>query len=216
VAAIDAAAVFGDSLVFPRVSAGQSVDDAWPQQLGAKRLWVRAQPAATSADALAQVQVLRRYVLPASFDVSVFQVGIVDATPRALPRPLQRGADRVSVLGDTVRRRHRGLVRLWGRPWTTPERFQVRMADAVERALRFSRRVVLVTVQQPGPALLAKVGPFDVEPYNDVLRGLTGPAVDVLDVQAELLPDGHHLSSAGHAAISAGIRRLADAAHPAP
>lgn len=219
------AVVLADSVAMSRSSAGQVLWDAWPQilyQRGVLGLtWVRARGAATSSDVLAEARLLGGYLGPQpAFDVALLQVGIVDCCPRPLPRRVQDLVDRAperTGLSRWVRNSYPVLLRLRARPWVAPPRYQRNVEAIVGEVLPFCSRVVLLETLAPGPGLIEKVGDFTgaVRQYNDILRGVASTLaerVKSLDLQAQagphvLLPDGHHLTSAGHAEVADAVER---------
>jgi len=203
-----------------RVSAGQRLAHAWPQQLDASGAaivrWVRSAGGVSSREVLAEVRQIASYVGSVrSWDAAIIQVGIVDCAPRPFGRHLQEVIDRIPGLRPRVIKLFPLLVRIRSRPWVRLEQFERTLQLAVREALEFCGRVVLVEIVPPGPGLEAKLMPFaeTVAEYNAALRGLAAldpervTTVRALDVVSSdvVLPDGHHLTVAGHTAIAAAV-----------
>lgn len=221
--------VLGDSLSFPRGSKGQTLEQAWPQRICSDTrvdvLWMRAREAATAGIVLEEARQVGRYVEGGAipFDLAIVQVGIVDCSPRPLPRWLMKRMPRGRLLQKVVYRI--GTRRKHPRPWVSPTSYASSMAQLATALLKFSKAVVMIEIAPPGPQLQSKLGDFSelVEQYNSALRTVAheaGPRVNSLpmdpstgfDTARHLLEDGHHLTSSGHAWLA--IQLAAYMAHP--
>jgi len=212
--------VVGDSLAFPRRSAAQDLDDAWPQlladRLGASRTWVRARQRATCVAVRDEAAELASYLSPDAFDLAIVQVGIVDVSPRPFPLRVQQLLDGRPKLNGLAVRVAPAVLRIRRRAWVDADRYEETIDAAVAALTSICRRVALVETAVPGPALVDKLGAFgeDVQRYNERLRRVAARhpdivvVVDVRPIDASpsaLLADGHHLSSEGHALLASAI-----------
>jgi GDSL-like lipase/acylhydrolase family protein len=214
--------VLGDSVAMPRASAGQRLDEAWPQLLDASGAasvrWVRSVGAATAYEVLAEVRHLASYIGERrTWDAVAIQVGIVDCSPRPFPRRLQKLLDLVPGLRPRINRRLPLLLRFRARPWVSEADFE-RLLDTISaETLRYCGRVLLIEVIPPGPGLVGKLGSFEgtVARYNAALQRVAarrpGQVAVVRGVAPErlseaLLPDGHHLTAAGHRSVADALQ----------
>lgn len=199
-----------------RASAQQRLEEAWPQVLDASGAasvrWVRNVGAATSLEVLGEARHLGSYLgSTPTWDATVVQMGIVDVSPRPLPRRVQRLVEKLPGVRNAINRRMGALLRLRSRPWVSEQEFERTAADLVEAALAYSGSVVFVAIVPPGPGLVAKLGAFSdsVERYNGALRRVAAQDPGRVAVaepdRPGLLPDGHHLSVEGHRAVAEAV-----------
>ena len=113
--------VMGDSLPFGRPNYGICRDKTWPYLLGREldaHLCMRAHGASTSADVLSEAVSLNNYwfgsLKARRFNAAFVQVGIVDVSPRLLPKSLYPYASKVR--GFSRLKRSRRLHEVAGKP----------------------------------------------------------------------------------------------------
>lgn len=145
----------------------------------------------------------------------IIQVGIVDSSPRALPRSFLALLSKILLLnkssGNNLQK-NRFLLKIWGRPWTSSKKYGSLMAATVNKLLRSSsvKRIILVGISRPEGALRTNLGEFDVESYNESLRKLSRkhPNVEFLEPMSWLHPDGYHMTKKAHEELATEILHI--------
>lgn len=145
----------------------------------------------------------------------IIQVGIVDASPRALPRSFLSLLSKILLLNKGSAnnlQKNKFLLKVWGKPWTSPKKYRGLMEATVNILLRSIsvKRVVLLGVFRPEGSLINKLGEFDVEPYNESLRELSRkyPNVEFLEPISSLHPDGYHMTKKAHEELATAILHI--------
>ena len=145
----------------------------------------------------------------------IIQVGIVDSSPRALPRSVITLISKALLLNkgsSNNLQKNRFFLKIWGRPWTSSKKYRSLMVATVNSLLLSSsvKRVILVGISHPEGSLRTKLGEFDVEPYNESLRELSRqhPNVEFLEPMPSLHPDGYHMTREAHEELVTKILRI--------
>lgn len=217
--------VIGDSLSLPRHHKAQQIEDTWPFRLAdllSCYVWNVSRPGATSFDVLRLSQSLESYVRKfANFQVAVVQVGIVDATPRSLGpfaywlyQNIPRGSRHVSAFFRVLRR----LLFLKDKPLVSDVQYGKNIVEICELLQTMYDLVILVKIVPPSHHLLNVPGvEKSVEIFNNEIDGAAGsPRLTSTRVcnpwtqsaSTLVLPDGHHLTNAGHQALALAIQRV--------
>lgn len=215
--------VLGDSLAFPRAHKGQKICETWPVLLQSHfadaYLWNRAYPASTSYDVIVNIMQLLDYCrldYP-QFDLAVIQVGIVDATPRELPKyverllsVLPRGRTRIGNMITAFRK----SFRIRQQPWVGLQDFERNICEIADASLILAEKVYFVCIAPPQHYLLINCPDLDkdVVLYNLAIERalLNRPMCTfvnpfLIDASDSLLKDGHHLTLIGHQLIAKTI-----------
>ncbi len=206
--------VLGDSLPFGRPKYGICRDKTWPYLLRCELdalLCMRARGGATSLDVLAEAASLSGYwfgpLQARRFDAAFIQVGIVDVSPRLLPKPLYPYASRIP--GFSRLQRSKWLHKVVGKPWVSSGRFAQAIARIDELLGRVADQVFFVEIAMPDHYLKQNVGDFSslVSRRNLLISAYIGQKRFVscwggVAVPQFLLPDGHHLNEEGHQVVA--------------
>ena len=213
--------VLGDSLPYPRPDIKVELAQTWPSILARAGIfdYVWFQP--SGGNSIQEVEKGLRNAL-AYLDSNVKLVvivsqGIVDATPRPLPKALGKLYAPFDALIQLRFGKKASIKRLrfaylvWGRPNTPIRKFRrvVREVGKIISSLDDSM-LVWLEINSPGPNMKKIVGDFSVEPWNQILRDeLRGPGIRTLRVNLDRLhPDGHHLTISNHLQIAKELERL--------
>jgi hypothetical protein len=202
--------VLGDSLSFGRPNYGICRDKTWPYLLQRKLnglLCMRARGGSTSFDVLAEAKSLSGGWFGSGsdrpFDVAFVQVGIVDATPRLLPKKIFSYA--FMLPGSSRLLRSRFLHQSIARPWVATTQFIENVANINSLLKHMANQVLFIEVARPDHYLIENVGDFSgsIVLRNKLLAESIGEDQVVacwggLAVPQFLLPDGHHLNELGH------------------
>ena len=206
--------VLGDSLPFGRPKHGICRDKTWPYLLRCEldaHLCMRARGGATSTDVLAEASGLASYwfgsLQARRFDVAFVQVGIVDASPRLVPKPLYPYVSRLP--GFSRLQRSRWLHEVVGRPWVSSGQFAQAIVRIDELLGRIAEQIFFVEIAFPDHHLKENVRNFSslVSCRNLSISSCIGESrfVSCWGGQAVpqfLLPDGHHLNAEGHQVVA--------------
>ena len=206
--------VLGDSLPFGRPKYGICRDQTWPYLLRRELdslLCMRARGGATSADVLAEATGLAGYWFGSfqarHFDAAFVQVGIVDASPRLVPKPLYPYASRIP--GFSRLQRSKRLHEVVGRPWVSSGQFAQNIAKIDKLLGCLAEQVFFVEIAMPDHYLKQNVGDFSslVSCRNLLISDCIGDKRFVrcwggVSVPQFLLPDGHHLNVKGHQVLA--------------
>lgn len=206
--------VLGDSLPFGRPKYGICRDKTWPYLLRLElnaHLCMRARGGATSNDVLLEAAGLDGFwfgsLRARRFDAAFVQVGIVDVSPRLLPKPLYPYASKIP--GFSRLQRSRWLHKVVGRPWVSSDQFAQSIAKIDELLGRLADQVFFIEIAMPGHYLKQNVGDFSslVSRRNLLISGCIGerrfvPCWGGVAVPQYLLPDGHHLTEEGHQVVA--------------
>ena len=206
--------VLGDSLTFGRPKYGICRDKTWPYLLRHELdalLCMRARGGATSADVLSEASGLASYwfgsLQARRFDAAFVQVGIVDVSPRLVPKLLYPYASRIP--GFSRLQRSRWLHETVGRPWVSSGQFAQAIARIDKLLGRLADQVFFVEIAMPDHYLKQNVGDFSssVSRRNLLISGCIGqsrfiPCWGGVAVPQFLLPDGHHLNEEGHQLVA--------------
>ena len=212
----------GDSLAFPRNDreSASAIENTWVQiahkSSTLQSLWFRNCGAATSKRVLSEAAHVLSYLPESSAAVFVVQCGIVDCTPRPLPR---RAFMFLKKLFPRRLALYSLLYLLWGKPWVSPKRFRRNMEKLflkISSHPSFEAQgggLVVLGIQDPGPNLTKITGFFSVTEYNSILSELAArlDRTVYIDEKVELHPDGHHLSKKGHFQLAASVISALDA-----
>lgn len=206
----------GDSLSFPRNDQEpvDTVGNSWVQlvfrKLSFRSLWFRNRGGATSKHVLDEALHLLNYLPDSCKPIFVVQCGIVDSTPRPLPRRpfallkrfFPRSLPRCSF-----------LYTVWGKPWVSIRKFRNNLENLFHNMSSHPSYkagggvVIVIAIQDPGPSLTKITGNFSVSGYNSILRELVKKfdRTTFLDVKLNLHPDGHHLTTESHLELASAV-----------
>lgn len=217
--------VVGDSLTFGRPKYEIFQKDTWPGLLESRGydVWHRGSGGSTSKDVLSEIRQLHNYLvgdenIDPPMDIFLIQVGIVDCTPRLLPKRVISLLQFLPFGSYFVRKLNRSqfLVSYFGKPWVSLEEFEQNFREIVHLASRLASRVFIIEIAQPIHCLIENCGDFSnqVYFYNRVLRNLDN--VIFIDVYGDrdlrkadlFLEDGHHLTKVGHKRIANQILNI--------
>ena len=211
--------VLGDSLNFPRPNDDYSPNlpeetyfDKVVQGGFADGYWLMASGGSTVSDTLKRARNVAAYIDDSgqgSFTIIVTQ-GIVDSSPRPYPRQL---SGLFFIIASILRKfeinwrheRSRALLRLWGRPWTTPAKFEALALQLVDVFRELDARILWVRIQEPTSRLKEILGKFSVIRWNERLyriQSLYPEHFTVIDFHAQLHPDGQHLTREDHSSLA--------------
>ncbi|MBF0171711.1 MAG: SGNH/GDSL hydrolase family protein [Nitrospinae bacterium] len=151
-------------------------------------------------------------------EVVVLQVGIVDASPRALSEIERKVIARLPgfvqrLTHAFVRKSYARLITTRKITYVSPERFAANL-DRIKQVFAPARFVVVpIGVPNEGYRRKNPLIEQNVARYNGLLAEAFGPDLltDIFegDVERFYTPDHHHLSAEGHAAVAASVvRRL--------
>lgn len=206
--------VLGDSLSFGRPNHDIGLEMTWPFLIEGQtvRTTMRSRGGALIDDIKIEVDRLVSYwgvqsTLKRPFDAVIIQQGIVDCCPRPLPRCASNIIRRIP-LGSFNERAF--IPRRFWRPWTSLTDFQFKSSQISVEAQNLAARVYWLEIARPSHHLLSNCGDFsaDVGSYNAVLNAGSGSFLPLWsggDPSPHLLPDGHHLSPAGHQHVAATV-----------
>lgn len=125
--------ILGDSLTFGRPKYQIRYQETWPGLLeeNGHKIFHRGRGRADSGAVSREASQLCEYMTDGSsnnplFDFCFIQVGIVDCTPRLLPRRVEHIAKRLHTCRDLVvwLHRKRWLMQYVGRPWVNRSNFK--------------------------------------------------------------------------------------------
>lgn len=215
--------ILGDSLTFGRPSHHISYEDTWPRLLEHTgfKVFHRGIGGADSGVVLGELKHLHGYMAPSStndapFDICLIQVGIVDCTPRLLPKRLTRIAKKLPVSRELINwlSRKRTILQRVGRPWINSIHFEKNILEIVALAQDLSDDVVFIQIAKPAHFLLENCGDFSalVDQYNTILREKSGgaflPVYEDIELTDQFLPDGHHLTKIAHRNIAKKVLEM--------
>lgn len=209
----------GDSLAFPLNDQFSecAVENTWVQlaftDSTLRSLWFRNSRGSTSKHVLDELGRVIKHLPELSSAVFVVQCGIVDCTPRPLPRRVffvlkqffPRGLARCSF-----------LYSIWGKPWVSIRKFRINMESLFRRISSHpsyeTGGIIVIGIQDPGPNLTKITGNFSVSEYNSILIELVGKLERAFYVGEELKihPDGHHLASESHLKLASAVTDALD------
>ena len=172
---------------------------------------MRACGGATSLDVLAEAASLASYwfgpLQARRFDAAFVQVGIVDVSPRLLPKPLYPYASKIP--GFSRLQRSKWLHKVIGKPWVSSGQFAQAIASIDKLLGRIADQVFFVEIAMPDHYLKENVGDFSsvVSRRNLMISSHIGqrrfvPCWGGVAVPQFLLPDGHHLNEEGHQLVA--------------
>lgn len=206
----------GDSLPFGRPRYGIQRHSTWPYIVKSELfsdLCMRAKGGSTSFEVLDEARSVAEYwfgLLPERrFDATFVQVGIVDLSPRLVSKRFYRFVAGIPLFSRL--QRNRKLHELYGKPWVPLGQFAQNIRAIDEQLSRISEHVFYIEIARPEHFFKENLGDFSesVLLYNKIISGCVGvgrfvscwdgkPAPDCL------LPDGHHLTEAGHRVVAQG------------
>ena len=206
--------ILGDSLPFGRPKHGICRDKTWPYLLRSdlnSNLCMRARGGSTSVDVLAEARHLDGYwfgsLSPRRFEAAFVQVGIVDASPRLVPKRLYSYASRFP--GFLRLQRFKRLNQILGRPWLSSKEFVQNIASIDSLLGRFAVQVFFIEIAMPDHYLKENLGDFSdsIRYRNNLVSVCVGEDRFVscwggVAVPQFLLPDGHHLNESGHQLVA--------------
>jgi hypothetical protein len=206
--------ILGDSIPFGRPKYGICRDRTWPYILRRELdtlLCMRAFGGSTSSDVLAEARSLTDYwfgsLSTRRFDAAFVQVGIVDASPRLVPKLLYPFASKAP--GFSRLQRSKWLHKVIGRPWVSSSQFILNISKIDSLLCRLADQVFFVEIAMPSHFLKDNVGDFSdsIRCRNDLISQCVGEAHFVScwggePVPQYLLPDGHHLNEEGHKVVA--------------
>ena len=209
--------ILGDSVSLGRPAHGIFFPDTWPGLLEAAGYSVHHRAAAGST-ALEVLSELKKQIAIhcceksdfKAFDLVIFQFGIVDVTPRILPRVFVNTIGRYPPFSGVVRRmsRARWLIERFGISWVSVNTFSDACAriSALSDIIGHSRLVI--SIAPPKKNLVSNCGDFSarVLRYNSILQeSFPSKVIDFFPENSDqdrfLLADGHHLSALGHSQL---------------
>jgi hypothetical protein len=172
---------------------------------------MRARGGSTSVDVLAEARHLEGYwfgsLSPRRFEAAFVQVGIVDASPRLVPKPIYPYASRVP--GFLHLQRFKSLYQILGRPWLSSKEFAQNISSIDSLLRRLADQVFFIEIAMPDHYLKKNLGDFSgsIRHRNNLVSGCVGEDRFVscwggVPVPQFLLPDGHHLNERGHQLVA--------------
>jgi hypothetical protein len=206
--------VLGDSLSFGRPKYGICRDKTWPYILKStlrSEMCFRARGASTSLDVLREARSLADYWFGSMsarlFDFVFVQVGIVDSTPRIIPKKLYPYS--LKVPGINVFLRSRRAHCMFGVPWVSSHQFLGNIVSINSLLSKLSNNVFFIEIARPEHYLKENVGDFSgiVGSRNELIHRCIGRDRFVscwggLPVPQCLLPDGCHFNELGHQLVA--------------
>lgn len=206
--------VIGDSLPYPKEDVGVRVTDTWACKLSARfnAIWFQPVGGSTISEMRKRLEKTLAYVPKSTEAIIVVSQGIVDITPRPYPRWMHKPLRIIEValgeaLGFSFRmEKIRSLYFIYGRCWTPLGKFGREVDLLLEACKRFDNlRILWLETFEPGEKLTKTVGVFKASPLNELLQekaSSTNGLLTLVEVEdAELHPDGHHLTRRGHIQI---------------
>lgn len=206
--------VLGDSLSFGRPKYNIGRFDTWPFLLSQKLdsdLIFRSNGGSRVVDVIHQARSLYGYWFDSSeivqpfFDAIFIQVGLCEVVPRLGPLGLYPILFRIPAFRKLER--YRNAYKLFGKPWTSPRDFSANASKLVDICRQMSTRVFFLQIADPCNYLSTNIGDFSpmVREHNEILRSVADSSLiswcEEVDASVHILPDGQHLSSAGHRLI---------------
>ena len=170
--------------------------------------WLLGKGGSMAKDALNQALICTRH-LTSEMSATVFiQVGIVDATPRSMPKMMLRI---VSVLFSLNQnqvsrlKRSKTLLKIWGKPWISPRKYSRRIRKAVQllEASPSVSKIFILGINPVGTRIIKLAGHVQIDEYNLRLSQIASDhrKTEYLAAQLEVHPDGIHLQSESHALL---------------
>lgn len=205
--------ILGDSLTFGRPKYQVWNKDTWPALIEREgyNIFHRGKGGADSRSVLSEAVHLDNYMIDSvgikqPFDICIIQVGIVDCTPRLVSRKVERIITLIPIIKTVFAKlgRIRSLVEFIGTPWVSIIDFEKNCINIFETCSRLATRVIFIEIAKPAHFLIHNCGDYseNVTIYNDTLRGISKDIYlsiyDDVNLDAQLLPDGHHLTKIGH------------------
>lgn len=150
------------------------------------------------------------------FDLCVVQVGIVDRTPRLFSRRVGRLVGRFRVGSRLVNmlRRIRWQLKSVGKPWVSLGQFERNVIGIKNITSQLAACVCFIEIAKPAHHLVDNCGYYSgvIQEYAAVLKEILGcgymAAYEGVDLQNQLLPDGHHVAVEGHKKIAEKTLKL--------
>lgn len=206
--------VLGDSLPLGRPHHGIYRHNTWPYLLSSHlnaEINIRAEPGASVKDVLRQASLVSDYWIGDSyanlFAAAYVQFGIVDCTPRLVPRFSYRYVRKIPFF--SLAERNPSIYRVLNYRWTPETVFKVYTDLLYSKLRRVSREVFFIEIPQPAHHLVENVGDYSetVGKYNQILENVAdqGSLVRIpphIPHSEYLLPDGHHYNELGHRLVA--------------
>lgn len=206
--------VIGDSLPLGRPHHAIYRHNTWPYLLSSHlnaHINVRAEPGASVKDVFRQVSFVRDYWIGESsvhpFAATFVQFGIVDCTPRLVPRFSYKYVRRIPCFSRAERRPI--MYRVLNYRWTPESVFKLYAELLYSSLRRVSREVFFIEIPKPAHHLVENVGDYSetVSKYNHILENAANPDSLVripshIPHSEYLLPDGHHYNELGHRLVA--------------
>lgn len=214
--------ILGDSLTLGRPKHGITRMATWPyllaKSLGA-HLCVRSQPTSTVRDVREEVRKLSAYWIDDAargrFSIALVQVGIVDTTPRLLPRNLYPYLSRTPLFRRLMRKR--GLHEAIGRPWVSDLEWRRYISATGTMLERLADQFFFIEIAPLCGHLIDNCGDYSksIEARNSHISRIHGERsliryLERPGISKHFLPDGHHLNKNGHHLLA---QKCLDAIH---
>lgn len=215
--------IVGDSLTFGSPKYDIWFKDSWPGLIEKNGISIfhRGKGGADSRLILNEIRHLNGYLTDGiadnpPFDACIIQVGIVDCTPRLLPKIIWSLIRLLPIgrqLVDTLSKKS-WLLQIIGNPWVGLKYFEKNISNILDVAKQLAHNVIFIEIAKPAHFLIENCGDFSgvVDQYNNILKkipeGIFLPVFDGVDLGMQLLPDGHHLTKIGHQNVAKKLSEL--------
>ncbi len=195
-----------DSEALPRSAIGLGLEDTYLYRLErAASLWVLSWGGCWIGDITDRALNVASYLPPATFDLSIIQLGIVDCSPRPVPYFCRHQVDRLpgSIKKLVIKGLHylRSTILKVGYTQYTPiDEFTLHYARLVAGLAEKSRNVVAIGIASVNE-LVARQSPQLVEQiaiYNAEIRKIAPSFIDLAGLEEDTLTDDAHINALGH------------------
>lgn len=149
-------------------------------------------------------------------DVIIFQIGIVDATRRALYRVELSVLKRIFIINKFVNyfttKFHYQLTRIRNIHYAKPNKFKKNLSEFLTN---FNlQQIYFIEIAKPGETMKKKVYKIesDIHHYNSLLQEI-GPLIRPYNGEVKNYirnDDGHHLTDDGHLQVYNGVKKILD------
>ena len=174
--------LLGDSLTFGRPKYEIWYENTWAgiiEKYGFSTFH-RGLRGGTSVSVLNEIKLIYDYfnggiISATKFDFCIIQVGIVDCTPRLLPRGIQFILENFFPYGSSISswlNRRSKLINYFGKPWVNQFKFEQNIKKINKFASKIATKVFFIQIAKPENFLKINCGDFSkiVNNYNAILK----------------------------------------------